>query len=828
MKNKAEFFWQKTKSSLKHLGVVAIIISLSVMFSSLCIMSLISLSDALAIGMEGEPREQLGGDVKVILDPEFSDEMDAKLKQLSEKNVVTKYASLDAASQTYVLYKSDTFSQEYINLVGYNDESYPLDNVMSFVSGKKDIKILSTEKEGVVLSEILAKSNNIKIGDTITLVSIDLYKQQNFKVVDLISADYAGSMYSVFINSEKLKTLENITSRMYYIDGNQEEIKASISEIADPDINVSTFDEFVKHNTESNRSFLLFIRGVSILGLFIGSFGIASAIKVIVNKRKREIGILKAIGYLESDIIKMLLAEVAVISVVGSFVGVLLGYAFFYYLVSILTSGGNINLMIGTNFNLVAGALAFGVSIVSSILFAYLSIKDMSGTKPVYALKDMDYVKTNKEKRMSVYRFLLIGVIFSGISVFLAQSVLYGIGAVLLVSVAILLFSLLFRFIFFLILKIPVKTHNEIELSWINLRFSYRKIIFSMVAIFAGMVAVNLIGTLVYSTKQVYQNKYTEVDADINLVTDRLNPKDNIILDSINSLDVIEDSVVMYKTKVKPDNDFTPREIIGVDISKVSYYYKVTEGSTDGVVLPKELKEQSIYNLGDNLKVEYMGTIVTLPITGFYETDYNSNISMLVYPSSANFVSADFFKENFKENYIEEVWISTKKENEDIVLEKISNTPNLIITSSKRMEDLINSSINILINFSTSVASLALLAGIILIITITVLDVVSRRRDFAIYKVVGFKQKEVFSIVLLEYGIMTFLTASFATLVVYLFTIFMNKYGYDLFQISEKITFDLKGSLMWNVGLIALILVLVFSVSKRTLQVKPSEVLRYE
>jgi putative ABC transport system permease protein len=141
---------------------------------------------------------------------------------------------------------------------------------------------------------------------------------------------------------------------------------------------------------------------------------------------------------------------------------------------------------------------------------------------------------------------------------------------------------------------------------------------------------------------------------------------------------------------------------------------------------------------------------------------------------------------------------------------------------------MLNSSINLLIKFATSIASLALLAGIILIITVTILDVVSRRRDFAIYKVIGFKQNEVSGMVLVEYGLMTLITSIFASGLVYLVTIFMNEYGSDLLDINQKIYFDFTGSVLWNLGLMALVLTLVYFVSKQTLKVKPADMLRYE
>lgn len=825
MRSKSKFFIEKTKSSLKQLGLVALIISLSVMFSSLCIMSLISLSDSLYSAMLGNPRSQIGGEVKAYIPPEYFEEIKGKVKEMKEDCAVDDYSYLTAVSQQYVLYLSDTYSQEYVSVLGYEDSAYPLENVMNFVSGRKNMSELLDDKNGIVISELLAERNNIQVGDTITLVSSDLFKNETFKVIDLIKKDYQGSIYSVFINGDRLNEFEDITDYLFYIDGDQTKISKELSAVNE-NMFIQTLDSFVEDQQESDRSFVLFLRGLSVLGLFIGSFGIASAVKVIINKRRRELGILKSIGFTGKDIAKMLLMEVSTISVAGGILGVFLGYAFFYYLVNILSSSDNLSIVVNSGFNWTAAAISFFVSIISSILFAYLYVKNISEIKPVYALKDIEYIQTKKGKGKNALRFLFVGIIFCGISIFLAQSVVYGIGAVVLIAVLITVFSLIFKLIFSLILKIPVKTHNEFELSWMNLRLNYKKIIVSMIAIFIGITAVSLIDTLVYSTKQIYSERYKEVDADINIVTDRANPSDNGIEDILKNDENVNNYIVLYKTQAEYDSDYLYGEVVGADLPEMKGFFTIIDGKQDltGVIINANERDNTGYNIGDSIKINGK----EFPITGIYDINYDALYSSIASLSYVNFVSAEEFKENFSDKYIEEIWISTDKDNIDSVLNDISDIPGIFITSSKQYEDMLNSGINILINFSTSVASLALLAGIILIITVTVLDVVSRRRDFAIYKVVGFKQKEVSAMVLLEYGLMTFITSVFASFIVYLFTIFMNRYGKDIFDINEKVYFDFGGSIIWDLGLMVLVLLLVYLVSRKTLKVKPNEVLRYE
>ena len=160
----------------------------------------------------------------------------------------------------------------------------------------------------------------------------------------------------------------------------------------------------------------------------------------------------------------------------------------------------------------------------------------------------------------------------------------------------------------------------------------------------------------------------------------------------------------------------------------------------------------------------------------------------------------------------------------------MSKLPNTLVESSFKMEDEMNVILDTMVRFSVSVASLALLAGVILIVIVTVLDVTSRSRDFAIYKTLGFVQAEVTWMVLLEYGMMTVLTSLFASLMAYVVSEVINNYGEKLFgfAIHQKLVFDLETSVLWNVCLIGLVLALVYVVSRKPLKVKPTESLRYE
>ena len=191
------------------------------------------------------------------------------------------------------------------------------------------------------------------------------------------------------------------------------------------------------------------------------------------------------------------------------------------------------------------------------------------------------------------------------------------------------------------------------------------------------------------------------------------------------------------------------------------------------------------------------------------------------------FVSKEKFNSLGIDKYVKEFWLNVKDENYKSFYNQASKLPNTFIESSFRMEEEMNLILDMMVRFSVSVASLALLAGVILIIIVTVLDVTSRGRDFAIYKTLGFVQKEVVWMVLLEYGVMTVITSAFASLMSFVACEVINRYDEELFgfTINQKLNFNFGRSMLLNVIIIGLVLLLVHLVSKKPLKVKPTEVL---
>ncbi len=834
--NKITFFLEKTKSSIKYLGMTAVIISLSVMFSSLCVMSLLSLSNTLQDSLNDDPRKSVGGDMSITPMEQTEENFNLvknRLEKIKAEGLIKEYTYTSVASN----YRGYNLGKYRSTLVGYEDSRFPLEGVKEVLTPNFSMSELENVENGAVLSDMVAKRENLKVGDTFIIHPSDMYDMHQLELIGIIDSTIS-SANNIYVNKSVLGKDKAYT---FYVDAtgeNLDKVRVQVASVfpAGSKSTISIWDvaQAEKNSTRGSIKVFTLIKGLSVLGLFVGSFGIASAVNTIVIKRRKEIGIMKSIGFTKRDISTMLISEVAIISIIGSVVGVLLGYAFFRYLLGIITVGEMAIFNFNEGLDLLAAALSLVVSIISSIIFAYISIGNVARLKAIHALRDQDLVPKERKKGGEIFRFILVGAIFCGISIFLTKSLTYGLGAVGLASVALLIFSLLFRLIFFLILRIRIRSRNFVEFSWDSLRQSYKKLIFAMIAIFIGMFTVNFIITLINTASSEYKGRRQEIKMEKNVAITTLVDGNEFGDKDILEMEEVKDGFVIYKAKGDSVKDSAGNnELIAVNFDEIKGLLSVIKGDTTGalsfVFQAYDGSYQGLYKVGDTLVFEKDGEVLNLSVSGLFSfsdfrRDYIKQLPNGIY------VRRETFVKMMKGKYVKEFWLSVEKKDYDAFYEKVSKLPNTLVESSFKLEDEMNVMLDTMVRFSVSVASLALLAGVILIIIVTVLDVTSRSRDFAIYKTLGFVQGEVTWMVLLEYGVMTVLTSVFASLMAYVVSEVLNKHGEKLFGfvINQKLQFDLKSSVLWNVCLIGLVLALVYVVSRKPLKVKPTEVLRYE
>lgn len=91
------------------------------------------------------------------------------------------------------------------------------------------------------------------------------------------------------------------------------------------DFNIRNQAEIMETASSISKTFTLLLGGIASISLLVGGIGIMNIMLVTVTERIREIGIRKAIGAKEKDILRQFLIESVVMSVLGGAIGVSLG-----------------------------------------------------------------------------------------------------------------------------------------------------------------------------------------------------------------------------------------------------------------------------------------------------------------------------------------------------------------------------------------------------------------------------------------------------------------------------------------------------------------------
>ncbi len=107
------------------------------------------------------------------------------------------------------------------------------------------------------------------------------------------------------------------------------------------------------------------------VSIIIAALGIVNALMISVAERKRELGVLRAIGGLRGQIRKMILLEAAAIAIVGVLIGAIAGFLNTWFIVrtmAMMVGGWTIPFSFSPVMVLIALPLAIGIALLAAWL----------------------------------------------------------------------------------------------------------------------------------------------------------------------------------------------------------------------------------------------------------------------------------------------------------------------------------------------------------------------------------------------------------------------------------------------------------------------------
>jgi len=248
------------------------------------------------------------------------------------------------------------------------------------------------EGDAVVFGVSTASRFGIKVNDTVTLSPTSGGKSKTFKVVGLLRSVGAGEMdIGCFMS---LETAQDMLGKEGYVSAFLvrlqnpqlgEEVEQALKQMF-PKAEITRQEELMRQIDRIMSIINGVLLALAAVSLGVGGLGILNTVMMSVHERRREIGMLKAVGAERWHVLLLFLSEALIISLIGGGIGCGIGLAGVYliqWFVSALGLELTIPLLISPS--ILAGAIliAAGIGVIAGLYPSWQA----ANVPPVEALR---------------------------------------------------------------------------------------------------------------------------------------------------------------------------------------------------------------------------------------------------------------------------------------------------------------------------------------------------------------------------------------------------------------------------------------------------------
>ncbi len=303
------------------------------------------------------------------------------------------------------------------------------------------------DTQAAVITRSLAREVNVQVGGTMTLpTAVGLTE---LTIVGILPERMMPGNEEVLVTLDEAQRLMNMPGKINVIDANfgtldetrRSEIQKRISEVVGDSFKIGALETGSEIFTNLKNAQLIFVL-MGFLALLMGGFIIFNTFRTIIAERRRDIGMLRALGANRRTIRWLIITEGLLQGVIGTAAGLVLGYLFGLLILQLIVPIGKqfLNITVGppevSPVLLVTSiVLGVGITIVAGLLPAYSA----SRITPLEALRpSMGKVSFKRIASLSFWSGVVLMALAAGI-LFSQQAALIGLGAVLFVVALILM-----------------------------------------------------------------------------------------------------------------------------------------------------------------------------------------------------------------------------------------------------------------------------------------------------------------------------------------------------------------------------------------------------
>ena len=147
----------------------------------------------------------------------------------------------------------------------------------------------------------------------------------------------------------------------------------------DNDFTITSQADMVKAMSQATDSMTMLLASIAAISLLVGGIGVMNIMLVSVIERTREIGIRKALGAIDREIITQFLIEAALLTITGGIIGITLGWG----ASELVSRIGNFATLVSADMII----LAFSISVAIGLFFGFYPAWQASRLKPIEALR---------------------------------------------------------------------------------------------------------------------------------------------------------------------------------------------------------------------------------------------------------------------------------------------------------------------------------------------------------------------------------------------------------------------------------------------------------
>lgn len=676
----------------------------------------------------------------------------------------------------------------------------------------------------LVLAEDTAQLLDVGVGDAVGING----SSASFNITGLVNIEaevkgfedfFAGIFGFYYLDFAALNSFEDLqieTQTLYFQldDPTQANAFADALLAQFPYLDTTTLDTLREDNEELTTQIDTFVAVMGLISLLLGSIGIINTMQVIVRRRMLEVAVLKTLGLQAQQITILFLTEALLVGLLGSVVGVLLGWFATIALRGVVS--GIFGSQIAFIFAPSPAINGFVVGVVVATVFGFLPTLTAGKVRPGIVLRPSQGVIPRAGRLQSLLALLIIIVSVSAIVAGIIDS--NAVLAFAFVAIAFLLAGLLYLLLVFIIWLIgrflPAFGLVDLKISLRQMLAARNRGASTLLALVVGVFSLSTITLFAESISNILEVALEDTGGNVIIAIPAFNQLDNVreLVESVPGVNSTTttlsysaqlqrftdsqtaesyDANTLEQRLYESDFNFPPffdgteaqRQEIQSAILESTLLSTTIEARDDFdentntqflsgrditpadserpvIVLPDseifsvlgvDAGDTITYNIVTNTLLGERTEEVTFQVIGIAAPGINVSFS-----GTGAYAPAAAFPESSIPSGIS-LLVDVDEEAVPALRRELAAIPGIFALETAIFTRLINSLLAAFTAFPTLVASLGLIVGGVVIANSVALATMERRHEIAVMKAVGLQRERVLGMLLLENSLLGFI-----------------------------------------------------------------------